>query len=272
MSEKRPPANQNWRHRLHEIIFEADTPAGKLFDLVLIFSILASVLVVMLDSVATLQQVYGRYFYLAEWFFTLLFTLEYLLRLLCIGRPLKYAGSFFGIVDLVSVVPTYLSLVLPGGKYLLVIRILRLLRVFRVLKLVPYLGEANFLLRALKASRRKIAVFLFAVLLLMVIFGSVMYIVEGPRYGFTSIPRSIYWAVVTMTTVGYGDISPQTDLGQAIASLVMIMGYGIIAIPTGIVTAELTVNLPVSTQSCPECSAEGHAVDAVHCKYCGARL
>lgn len=272
MSESRPKSINELRLRLHEVIFEADTPAGKLFDIVLILSILISVAVVMLDSVASLQAEYGVWFYLAEWLFTLLFTIEYLLRLSCIGRPLKYATSFFGVVDLLSILPTYLSLFLPGGKYLLVIRILRLLRVFRVLKLVQYVGEANYLWRALKASRRKVVVFLLSVFLLMVIFGSVMYIVEGPEHGFTSIPRSIYWAIVTMTTVGYGDISPETDLGQAIASLVMILGYGIIAIPTGIVTAELAYTQQVSTQSCPECSAEGHAPDASHCRYCGAKL
>ncbi len=272
MADIDPQPKQALRLRLHEIIFEADTPSGKLFDVVLILSILLSVIVVMLDSVAALQQQYGRIFYLVEWFFTLLFSVEYLLRLSCIGRPLKYATSFYGVVDLLSIVPTYLSLFLPGGKYLLVIRILRLLRVFRVLKLVQYVGEANFLWRALRSSRRKIAVFLLSVLLMMVIFGSVMYIIEGPDHGFTSIPRSIYWAIVTMTTVGYGDISPQTDLGQALASLVMIIGYGIIAIPTGIVTAELTATRQISTQSCPECSAEGHAPDAKHCKFCGANL
>ena len=272
MPERKTEARSQFRQWLHEIIFEADTPAGKLFDVVLIVSILFSVGVVMLDSVAVLQIHYGRWFYFLEWGFTLLFTLEYLLRLGCIGRPLKYAGSFFGVIDLLSIAPTYLSLFLPSGKYLLVIRVLRLLRVFRVLKLVQYVGEANFLLQALKSSRRKIFVFLLSVLLLMIIFGSVMYIVEGPEYGFTSIPRSVYWAIVTMTTVGYGDISPQTDLGQAIASLVMILGYGIIAIPTGIVTAELAFSKQVSTQSCPECSAEGHAPDARHCKYCGAKL
>ncbi len=272
MPERKPLSNNRIRQRLHEIIFEADTPAGKLFDLALIVSILGSVMVVMLDSVARLQADYGRLFYLLEWFFTLLFTAEYLLRLSCIGRPLKYATSFFGIVDLVSIVPTYLSLFIVSGKYFLVIRILRLLRVFRVLKLVQYVGEADYLKRALHASRRKIQVFLLFVVLLMVLFGSVMYIVEGPEHGFTSIPRSIYWAIVTMTTVGYGDISPQTDLGQALASLVMILGYGIIAIPTGIVTAELSFTRQISTQNCPQCSAEGHAPDAAHCKYCGARL
>ncbi len=260
------------RTRLHEIIFEADTPAGKLFDVLLIFSILVSVLVVMLDTIAVLHLEYGRLFLILEWVFTLLFTVEYLLRLGCIGRPLKYAGSFYGVVDLLSILPTYVSLFLPAGKYFLVLRILRLLRVFRVLKLVQYVGESNYLQRALWASRRKILVFMFAVSLLMVIFGAIMYIVEGPEYGFTSIPRSIYWAVVTMTTVGYGDISPQTSLGQAIASLVMIVGYGIIAIPTGIVTSELTFNRQISTQACPSCGAEGHEYGARFCKDCGTEL
>ena len=272
MPERKPERNDWLRHRLHEIIFEADTPAGKLFDILLIISIIISVIVVMLDSVAALDLQYGKLFFYLEWFFTLIFTIEYGLRLSCIGRPAKYAKSFYGIVDLLSILPSYISLLLPAGKYLLVIRILRLLRVFRVLKLVQYVGESNFLQRALWASRRKIAVFLLSVFLLMIIFGSVMYIVEGGENGFTSIPRSIYWAIVTMTTVGYGDISPQTSLGQAIASLVMILGYGIIAIPTGIVTAELTFQQHLSTQACPECSAEGHDLDATHCKFCGADL
>ncbi|WP_321368728.1 ion transporter [uncultured Desulfuromusa sp.] len=272
MPERKPQANYLFRHRLHEIIFEADTPAGKLFDVVLIFSIVLSVIVVMLDSVAELNIQYGQFFLVLEWFFTIIFTVEYALRLSCIGRPSKYATSFYGIVDLLSILPSYVSLLLPSGKYFLVIRILRLLRVFRVLKLVQYVGESNYLQRALWASRRKISVFLLSVLLMMIIFGSVMYIVEGAENGFTSIPRSIYWAIVTMTTVGYGDISPQTSLGQAIASLVMILGYGIIAIPTGIVTAELTFKKNISTQVCPECSAEGHDVNAKHCKFCGAEL
>ncbi len=260
------------RQRLHEIIFEADTPAGKLFDILLIFSILISVLVVTLDTVAAINVDYGELFFVLEWFFTLLFTIEYLLRLSCIGSPLKYMGSFYGIIDLLSILPSYISLLLPAGKYFLVIRVLRLLRIFRVLKLVQYVGESAYLQRAIWASRRKILVFLFTVCLLMVIFGASMYIVEGPEHGFSSIPRSIYWAVVTMTTVGYGDISPQTNLGQAIASLVMIVGYGIIAIPTGIVTSELTFNRPSSTQSCPECGSEGHDDDAQYCKACGAEL
>jgi len=272
MPERKPKTNYWLRHRLYEIIFEADTPAGKLFDILLILSIIISVTVVMLDSVASFQEQYGQLFFLLEWFFTILFTVEYFFRLSCIGRPVKYVGSFYGIIDLLSLLPSYVSLLLPAGKYLLVIRILRLLRVFRVLKLVQYVGESNYLQRALWASRRKIAVFLLSVFLLMIIFGSVMYIVEGAENGFTSIPRSIYWAVVTMTTVGYGDISPQTSLGQAIASLIMILGYGIIAIPTGIVTAELTFKQNISTQACPECSAEGHDLNAKHCKFCGADL
>ncbi len=272
MPERKPEPDHWFRNSLHEMIFEADTPAGKLFDVALILSIIASVIVVMLDSIISLNIQYGQLFLALEWFFTILFTVEYVLRLSCIGRPTRYARSFYGIVDLLSILPSYLSLLLPAGKYLLVIRILRLLRVFRVLKLVQYVGESNYLQRALWASRRKIAVFLLSVFLLMIIFGSVMYIVEGAENGFTSIPRSIYWAVVTMTTVGYGDISPQTGLGQAIASLIMILGYGIIAIPTGIVTAELTYKQNITTQACPECSAEGHDLNAKHCKFCGADL
>ena len=267
-------ASVPFRARLHEIIFEADTPAGKFFDIFLIVSILASVVLVMLDSVSRIQLVYGKLIYLGEWFFTVLFTIEYLLRLNCVGRPLAYATSFYGIVDLMAVLPTYLSIFFPGTQYLLVIRILRVLRIFRVLKLVQYLGEARQLRRALYASRRKIIVFLFTVLALVIIFGSLMYIIEEQESGFTSIPQSIYWAIVTLTTVGYGDISPQTGLGQTIAAIIMVIGYGIIAVPTGIVTAELTQvhKKGVSTQACPQCSAEGHDPDAKHCKYCGAVL
>ena len=272
MPEEKPKSPNRLRHRLHEIIFEADTSAGKLFDEALIISIIVSVVVVMLDSVADLQLQYGQLFYVIEWVFTLMFTAEYLLRLSCIGRPMKYATSFFGIVDLLSIIPTYLGLFFVSGKYFMIIRIFRLLRIFRVLKLVQYVGEAEFLLQAMRSSKRKIQVFMLFVLLLTVLFGSVMYLVEGPEHGFTSIPRSIYWAIVTMTTVGYGDISPQTDLGQTLASLVMILGYGIIAIPTGIVTAELSFNKQISTQCCPECSAEGHSPDALHCKFCGEEL
>lgn len=268
------PLRSRWRTFLHEVIFEADTPAGKGFDVLLIVSILASVAAVMLDSMGAVRLQYGRLLYGIEWFFTLLFTAEYLLRLLCVGRPLKYAVSFYGVVDLLAIIPTYLSLILPGTQYLVVIRILRILRIFRILKLVPYLGEARLLLHALRASGRKIAVFLYTVLTLVVIFGSLMYVIESTTEGFTSIPRSIYWTIVTLTTVGYGDISPQTALGQALASVIMILGYGIIAVPTGIVTVEMSqaFRRKVSTQACPECSAEGHDDDARHCKYCGAEL
>ena len=262
------------RVRLHEIIFEADTPAGKLFDVLLILSIVVSVVLVMLDSVSSIQQTHGDLLYLGEWVFTILFTIEYILRLYSVGRPLSYATSFFGMVDLLAILPTYLSLIFPGAQYFLVVRILRVLRVFRVLKLVQYVSEARILMQAMRASRRKITVFLFVVLTLVVIFGSLMYIVEDPQSGFTSIPQSIYWAIVTLTTVGYGDISPQTGLGQTMAALIMIIGYGIIAVPTGIVTAELTQSYKktLSTQSCPQCSAEGHDPDAAFCKYCGAML
>ena len=272
-AHSRPANAAHWRNRLHEVIFEAETTSGKIFDILLILSIVASVVIVMMDSVSSWQQRYGDLLHYAEWGFTLLFTVEYGLRLICIGRPWKYATSFFGIVDVLSILPTYLSLLLPGSKYLLVIRVLRILRVFRVLKLVQYLAEAEMLLRALRSSTRKIAVFLFAVATLVIICGSLMYVVEGEANGFTSIPRSIYWAIVTLTTVGYGDISPQTDLGQILASLIMVMGYGIIAVPTGIVTVGLSrADKLVSTEVCPSCSLEGHDPDAQFCKYCGEPL
>lgn len=264
----------DFRFRLHEIIFEADTPAGKWFDIFLIISIAASVAVVMLDSVDGFRRHYGDLFAICEWVFTLLFTCEYLLRLFCVRNPLKYAFSFLGLVDLFSILPTYMSLLVPGTQYLIVIRVLRVLRVFRVFKLVHFMGEASILVRALKASRRKIIVFLTTVFTLVIIFGSLMYLIEGADNGFTSIPRSIYWAIVTMTTVGYGDISPKTNLGQMLASLIMILGYAIIAVPTGIVTTELGMagRKPVSTQACPECMCEDHDQDAVFCKICAARL
>jgi voltage-gated potassium channel len=270
----KPEKHQHWRHRLHEIIFEADTKPGKLFDIILIITILLSIIIVMLDSISEVNRNYGNAIYILEWMFTILFTLEYLLRLATVGNPFKYALSFFGIVDLFAVLPTYFSLLIPGSQYFLVIRILRLLRVFRVLKLVQYVGEARMLTTALKNSKRKIVVFVFTVLTLVVIFGSIMYVIEGEKNGFTSIPRSVYWAIVTLTTVGYGDISPSTPLGQAIAAVIMILGYGIIAVPTGIVTAEMTAaaGKKISTQACLECSAEGHDHDARFCKYCGAKL
>ncbi len=272
MNKENPSGS--WRNALYKIIFEADTPTGKHFDLILIWSIVLSVLAVMLDSVSAIRDRLGMQLYAVEWFFTILFTVEYVLRLVCVNQPLRYAASFFGMVDLLSIVPTYLSLFIPGSQYLLVIRVLRVLRVFRVLKLAHYLGEAKVLMQALRASRRKITVFLFTVLTIVIIVGSLMYIVEGAENGFTSIPRSIYWAIVTLTTVGYGDISPQTAVGQALASVIMIMGYGIIAVPTGIVTVEISraEQKRVTARTCPECLAEGHDGDAGHCKYCGKKL
>jgi voltage-gated potassium channel len=263
-----------WQHVLHEVIYEADTRSGKIFDVVLIICILLSVIAVLLESVQEIRAEHGSLLIRIEWFFTILFTIEYLLRLVSVGRPVKYASSFFGVVDLLAILPTYLSLLFPGTHYLLVIRALRILRVFRVLKLVPYVRESAMLMQALRASRRKIMIFLYAVLTLVIIIGSIMYMIEGEENGFTSIPRSIYWAIVTLTTVGYGDIAPNTAIGQALAAVVMIMGYAIIAVPTGIVTAELTQvkSKDVSTQACPQCSAEGHDVDALFCKRCGAKL
>ena len=271
---KETGAGSAWRQKLHEVIFEADTPAGKWFDVLLILAILASVVLVMLDSVGTIQKSYGSILLAGEWFFTFLFTIEYILRLVSVGRPFAYATSFFGVVDLLAILPTYLSILIPGAQYLLVIRILRVLRIFRILKLVQYLGEARMLTQALRASSRKITVFLIVVLTLVTIFGSLIYLIEDPKDGYTSIPKSIYWSIVTLTTVGYGDISPKTGLGQLLSALIMIIGYGIIAVPTGIVTVELAqaFKRQISTQACPECSAEGHDIDAKHCKYCGSKL
>ncbi|MEN8136683.1 MAG: ion transporter [Thermodesulfobacteriota bacterium] len=264
----------DWRCRLHEIIFGAESTAGKIFDVVLIASIIISVVVVMLDSVGSITAEYGDLLHYLEWFFTILFTVEYLLRLLCVNRPGEYATSFFGVIDLLAIIPTYLSLILPGTRFLLVIRVLRVLRVFRIMKLAHYIGEANLLVQSLRASRRKITVFLFAVLTLMIIFGSLIYIIEGEANGFTSIPRSIYWAIVTMTTVGYGDISPKTNLGQALASLVMIVGYCIIAVPTGIISAEISqrTNKKICNRPCPGCGSCDHNPAAEYCQYCGERL
>lgn len=268
------PTPPTWQRVLHEVIFEADTLAGKLFDVALIITIVASVLVVMMDSVASYRADFGGFFMGLEWLFTILFTVEYILRLAAVGRPLKYALSFFGVVDLLAVLPTYISLLLPGTHYLLVIRVIRILRIFRVFKLVQYVGEANALTKALRASSKKITVFLFAVTTVVIVSGSLMYILEGESNGFTSIPRSIYWAIVTLTTVGYGDISPATNLGQAVAAVIMITGYSIIAVPTGIVTVEMArvARDSTCTQVCPECSAEDHESDARYCKHCGARL
>lgn len=264
-----------WKNKLHEVIFEADTPMGKLFDVILLWAILISVVAVMLETVDFIRLEYGLLLYIIEWTLTGLFTIEYLLRLLAVGKPIKYATSFMGIIDLLSTIPTYIGLFIAGPQYMLVLRTVRLLRVFRILKLRRYVLEAQVLINAIKASMAKITVFIGAVIVLVLIMGTVMYIVEGPDNGFTSIPYSMYWTIVTITTVGYGDIAPQTALGQAIASFVMLLGYGIIAVPTGIVTSELSRAKQlkeISTQACPQCSREGHDKDAKHCKYCGADL
>ncbi|GLC26792.1 ion transporter [Roseisolibacter agri] len=269
------PARTPWRARVHQVVFENDTPAGRAFDLALIALVLASVAIVSLETVSGFAPATYRALRAAEWTLTIVFTIEYVVRLVAVRRPLAYAASFFGIVDLLAIVPTYVSLIFPGAHALLVVRVLRLLRVFRVLKLSRHLTEAHTLGRALRASSRKITVFLLAVCTLVVVIGTLMYVVEGAAHGFTSIPVSMYWTVVTLTTVGYGDISPKTPFGQLLASVVMIMGYGIIAVPTGIVTAELTQGAraaPVSGQACPSCGAEGHDVDARFCRMCGAAL
>ena len=268
------PNNPPWRERLHTVIFEADTPAGKRFDVVLLWAIVISVAAVLVESVASVREAYGTELRALEIVFTGLFTVEYALRLLSVRRPLKYMFSFYGLVDLLSILPTFVEVLLPGAASLRVVRMLRLLRVFRVLKLVGFLREAQTLKDALWASRRKIVVFLSAVLVLVTLLGTVVYIVEDAEAGFTSIPISIYWAIVTVTTVGYGDIAPQTVLGQMLASLMMILGYAIIAVPTGIVGAELARSEPVdtNTQACPGCGAEGHDDDASFCKHCGHAL
>jgi voltage-gated potassium channel len=265
---------RRWRERLHEVIFEAETPEGKAFDVALLVCIVASVITVLLESVGSIRAQYGPALRGLEWGFTLLFTVEYVLRLVSVGRPVRYALSFFGVVDLLAIVPTYLSVFVAGAQSLIVIRALRLLRIFRVLKLAHFVGEAQMLRAALRASLRKIIVFLGAVLTIVLIVGSLMYLVEGEGGGFTSIPQGMYWAIVTLTTVGYGDIAPQTVIGQLLASIVMILGYGIIAVPTGIVTVELAQarRVPITTEACPDCGAGGHDGDAAFCKFCGARL
>ncbi len=272
------PAAGRRRRRIYDVVFLSDTPAGRTFDLVLIAAIVASVAVVMLDSVATVHAQHAQAFLVAEWGFTILFSIEYALRLAVVARPVRYARSFYGLVDLASVLPTFVSLVVPGAQVLLVVRILRVLRIFRILKLATYLTEAETLGRALASSRRKILVFVTAVLTLVTVVGALMYVIESrlPNSGFTSIPVSVYWAVVTLTTVGYGDISPQSPIGQALALVLMIMGYGIIAVPTGIVTVELNRSAQQSAafgadgRTCASCGLQMDA-DARFCKRCGTR-
>jgi voltage-gated potassium channel len=263
------------RARTYEVIFGHDTPAGKAFDVLLIVAIMGSIATVMLESVQSWQTNHADLLRRLEWIFTALFTVEYGLRLWCVDRPRAYASSFFGVIDLAAVTPTYLALLVPGSQILAVVRILRVMRVFRVLKLVRYMGEASVLADALRAARYKISVFMLAVLSTVVIVGAVMYIIEGPASGFTSIPRGVYWAVVTLTTVGYGDIAPVTPLGQAVASLVMVLGYGIIAVPTGIVTAELTAARMTSIDAarvCGECGHVSNDIGAAFCSRCSDAL
>lgn len=269
------PTNlDSWRRRVHVIIYESDTRAGRFFDISLIGAIVLSIFVLMIESIHGVKDGWHTTLKILEWVFTGVFTVEYLLRLSAVKNPLRYATSFFGIVDLASVLPTWLSIFYPGAHYFLALRVLRLLRIFRILKLSTYISQAEVLRKAMAESRQKIIVFLITVATLVVIVGTLMYVVEGQKNGFTSIPRGMYWAVVTLTTVGYGDISPHTTLGQVLASFVMIMGYGIIAVPTGIVTAQLAhiKAKPVSGQACPSCSLQGHDVDAKYCKFCGSTL
>ncbi len=270
------------KEKIHEIIFEAETPAGKAFDIVLLILIVLSVLIVMMESVDFLREEFGQIFYLLEWIITIIFTLEYFLRIFSVKRPWKYINSFYGWIDLLSILPTYLTFFIIGSEdliaNLITIRAIRLLRIFRILKLTTYLSESEVLIQALMASRKKITVFLGGVMSLVVVIGSTMYLVEGnANSGFTSIPRSIYWAIVTVTTVGYGDIAPVTVLGQFLSAVLMIIGYGVLAVPTGIVSVELS-NIQENqgpggyTRSCKHCGQEGHDYNAVYCKYCGEKL
>ena len=261
------------REKIKIIIFGTDTKAGKLFDVVLIITIVLSIITVMLDSVLEYNQQYGHMLRIAEWTFTIMFTVEYLLRIYSIRRPISYIFSFFGIIDFLAILPTYLSLFMPGTEVFAIIRVLRVLRIFRVLKLVQFMGEADMLMTAMIASRRKVFIWLFLVMNIVIVLGSVMYLVEGGKTGFDSIPRSIYWAVVTLTTVGYGDVVPQTSLGQALASFIMVLGYSIIAVPTGIVTSEITFAAKsTKEQRCVVCGKEGLSEDAKFCSNCASKL
>ncbi|MEY3446361.1 MAG: hypothetical protein RIR45_1116 [Pseudomonadota bacterium] len=264
-----------WRLKAYTIIFEADTRAGRLFDQWLIAVILASVLLVVLSSVDSIGAKYTVLFTGLEWLFTIAFTLEYIARLVCVRHPLRYALSFYGVIDLLALLPTYIAMLVPEVHALIDVRVLRLLRVFRVFKLTAYVTEYQSLGRALKGSRRKIMVFLSAVMMIVLVMGTVMYVVEGPANGFTSVPTSVYWAITTMTTVGFGDITPKTDLGRFVASLMMLLGWGTLAVPTGIVTAEMTLRRadePTTTRTCHECLTEGHLPEANYCMHCGAKL
>ena len=266
---------KGWKEKLHEIIYEADTKQGKLFDIILIFTIILSILLVMLESVKSFDEKYHDFLNISEWVITILFTIEYIARIITIKKPTSYIFSFYGIIDFLATIPKYISLIFGGTHALVALRALRLLRVFRILKLARYLVASKKLILALKSSRIKIAVFLFSVIVLTIILGTIMYLVEGPENGFTSIPHSMYWAIVTLTTVGYGDLAPHTPFGQFIASIVMILGYGIIAVPTGIVTSEITRSEKIpntNTQHCSNCSAANHIDNAEYCYKCGGKL
>jgi voltage-gated potassium channel len=265
----------SWKEKLHEIIYEADTKEGKIFDVILLIAILASILLVMLESVERFDIKYHELLNIGEWVITILFSIEYTLRVISIKKPFKYIFSFYGIIDFLSTIPMYLSLIFVGSQGLVALRALRLLRIFRILKLTRYIGASNKLMIALKSSSAKISVFLFFVLIICIILGTVMYMIEGAENGFTNIPKSIYWAIVTLTTVGFGDIAPQTPLGQLIASAIMILGYSIIAIPTGIVSSEMTktdAKVDTNTQSCPTCLKDKHVERAIFCYHCGSTL
>lgn len=278
---------KSWQTKLHEIIYEADTPAGKLFDVILLIAILTSIVLVMLESVKSIDSRFHAFLDISEWIITILFTIEYIARIISVKKPIKYILSFYGIIDLLSTIPKYLSLIFAGTHALVALRALRLLRVFRILKLARYLGASNQLAAAIKSSRAKISVFLFAVLIASIIFGTIMYLVEGEESGFTNIPKSVYWCIVTLTTVGFGDIAPVTPLGQLIATIIMILGYGIIAVPTGIVSAEYSTKINsekqiekekkegrvhLNSQCCSNCLNEKHVDDAEFCFKCGCKL
>lgn len=265
--------DHTWKTKLHEVIYEADTPLGRFFDIILLFLILLSVILVMLESVSWIDLKYHKILYIGEWVITIFFSLEYILRIITVKKPSRYIFSFYGIIDFLSTIPLYLSFIFAGSNYLLTVRALRLLRVFRILKITRYIGEANKLTKALKNSRPKILVFLFTVFIIAILAGTLMYLIEGEESGFTSIPRSVYWAIVTLTTVGYGDIAPADPFGQFIAAILMVMGYGIIAVPTGIVSAEYTKDeeeiIHTNTQVCSNCNQLVHHDDAKYCHTCG---
>jgi len=266
---------QNWRSRLHEIIYEADTPLGKLFDIILLILIVLSVVFVMIESVQNIPQQFHTYLYVGEWVITVFFSIEYIARIITVKKPSRYIFSFYGIVDFLATIPLYLSFFIVGSNALITVRALRLLRVFRILKIARYIGESNKLIIALRDSRTKIFIFLFAVFIIAIISGTIMYLIEGEESGFTNIPISVYWSIVTLTTVGYGDIAPVTAFGQLIASFIMILGYGIIAVPTGIISAEYTrssIHIDTNTQACHNCNEVRHSDKSKYCHNCGLAL